>query len=444
MNRRETTGNDESRRKLRALDLFSGIGGFALALDDVAETACFCEIDGFCQSVLRRNFPRVPIHDDVRTLANDENIGKYGLRDIDLICGGFPCQDISCSGAGAGIEVGARSGLFRHIAQLVELLRVPLVFLENVNAIRTRGLDVVLRTFARLGYGCRWMTLSASDVGAPHKRTRWFLLAYREDALGRLPRIAFTNALMAHKWKRQDECAVRHELDAGPCGAPIGEAGCNEPVISCVRPHDKGEHAACAALGNAVMPKQCQMAFMILLGNNGWIISEGILGEIIARAKSVAKGEPNPGKVLRVASSTLSELSKGDKLPMCGELECGNGEPMVRTIRPMLSRAQEIEFPYPTPTHVLRPSESNVRCARRLLLARRCSYFSAAAIAGKCPLAAQCKVPRYEGLDIDRVLPDIAKGKTSFVRHVNVRWVEWLMGFPRNFVRSENDAEEPT
>lgn len=165
--------------KLRSLDLFSGIGGITLALHDYAEPTLYCEIDPYAQAVLRsrmetNDLPRAPIHTDVRTLRGEP--GQF-----DLICGGFPCQDISVAGFGKGLE-GERSGLFFEICRLVGEIKPSFIFLENVPAIRTRGGERVGKELASLGYDCRWGVLSAFDVGAPHKRERWFLLAYRHSA----------------------------------------------------------------------------------------------------------------------------------------------------------------------------------------------------------------------------------------------------------------------
>jgi DNA (cytosine-5)-methyltransferase 1 len=115
-----------------------------------------------------------PIWDDVRTLRGTM------LPRVDIIVGGFPCQDISVAGRGAGLE-GERSGLFFEICRLAEEIKPAFLFLENVPAIRTRGAARVIEELSRLGYDCRWTTLSAAAVGAPHLRERWFLLAYRSS-----------------------------------------------------------------------------------------------------------------------------------------------------------------------------------------------------------------------------------------------------------------------
>ena len=131
--------------KLKLLDLFSGIGGFSLGLERTGgfETVAFCEIEEFPRRVLAQNWPRVPIYHDIRELNSAVlTLSGSGLG-IDAICGGFPCQDISCAGKGEGIE-GARSGLWREYARLIGELRPQVVFVENVSALLSRGLGRVL------------------------------------------------------------------------------------------------------------------------------------------------------------------------------------------------------------------------------------------------------------------------------------------------------------
>ena len=163
---------------LRGLDLFSGIGGISLALKPWVKTIAYCEIEPYCQAVLLERMQSndldiAPIWDDVTTL-NREILDT----EIDIIFGGFPCQDVSVAGKHAGIKSDTRSGLFFHIMRLVREYRPQFIFLENVAAICTNGLDTVLREIAETGYDAKWCCVSASEAGAPHKRDRWWLLAY--------------------------------------------------------------------------------------------------------------------------------------------------------------------------------------------------------------------------------------------------------------------------
>ena len=131
------------------------------------------EIDDYARRVLAKHWPDVRRHDDVRTFP-PEPIEEWK---VDVICGGFPCQDISYAGKGAGLA-GERSGLFYELARVVRVLGPRIVVLENVAALLTRGLDAVLGTLASLGYDAEWECLPAAAFGAPHIRDRVFILAY--------------------------------------------------------------------------------------------------------------------------------------------------------------------------------------------------------------------------------------------------------------------------
>lgn len=157
---------------MKVLDLFSGIGGFSLGLERAGmETVAFCEISPVCRHLLAHHWTDVPCFDDVTTLTG-EQVGP-----IDVICGGFPCQDISLAGKGAGLA-GERSGLWREYARLVRELRPAFVIVENVAALLGRGLGDVLGDLAALGYDAWWDCIPASAVGARHRRDRLWIVAY--------------------------------------------------------------------------------------------------------------------------------------------------------------------------------------------------------------------------------------------------------------------------
>lgn len=164
---------------LKMLDLFSGIGGFSLGCEATKgfQTIAFCELDPFCQKVLKKHWPNVPIFDDITKLGEGE---LNGLGNIDVICGGFPCQDISCAGKGAGIHA-ARSGLWWEMLRIIRLVRPRYVLVENVAALLNRGLDEVLGSLAESGYDAEWQMLSASMFGASHQRERFFLIAHTQS-----------------------------------------------------------------------------------------------------------------------------------------------------------------------------------------------------------------------------------------------------------------------
>lgn len=161
---------------MKVLDLFSGIGGFSLGLERAGmQTVAFCEPNKFCQAVLKKHWPNVPIYEDVRDLSATR-LANDGIQ-FDVICGGFPCQDISVAGKGAGLA-GKRSGLWWEYHRLIAETRPSWVIAENVSALRSRGLDDVLGSLAKIGYDAEWHCIPASAVGAPHRRDRIWIVAY--------------------------------------------------------------------------------------------------------------------------------------------------------------------------------------------------------------------------------------------------------------------------
>lgn len=165
-------------RKLKVLDLFSGIGGFSLGLERTGgfETVAFCEINSYCQRVLAKHWPSIICFDDVRKL-NAHWLREAGINTVDVICGGFPCQDISNAGKRVGIG-GERSGLWSEYARLIGELRPRFVIVENVAALLGRGLSRVLGDLAALGYDAEWHCIPASAIGAPHRRDRIWIIAH--------------------------------------------------------------------------------------------------------------------------------------------------------------------------------------------------------------------------------------------------------------------------
>ena len=158
------------------LDLFSGVGGISLGLHWAGmRTVSFCETDGFARTVLGRHWPHVPLYDDIRTLTAARLRADQVARP-DIICGGFPCQDVSLAGRAAGLA-GARSGLWAHMARMVAECRPRWVVAENVPGLRGRGADQVLADLEALGYAPWPLVVGAAHAGAPHRRARMWLVA---------------------------------------------------------------------------------------------------------------------------------------------------------------------------------------------------------------------------------------------------------------------------
>jgi len=245
--------------KLYGLDLFSGIGGNTLALREWVKTVAYCEANRHAQSVLLSrmgdgSIESAPIWDDITTLK-----GSMFDVPIDIIIAGFPCQDISLAGKGAGLE-GKRSGLFFEVMRLAREVKPTFLFLENVPAIRTRGLDTVIEELTEAGYDSRWCMLSAANIGANHKRERWFLLAHSNQqndkpqsrGLGKTP--------------SSPEQQVRGNGFIGSGPRNSRQWWTVEPSVDRVVNGLPFRMDRIERLGNAVVPAQAKEAFEILIG----------------------------------------------------------------------------------------------------------------------------------------------------------------------------------
>ena len=187
---------------------------------------------------------KAPIWDDIRTFS------PLGLqRTIDIIYGGFPCQDISIAGLGKGLA-GERSGLFYEIIRIADEIKPRWIFLENVPAITTRGGIEVVKEIAKMGYDCRWCVISAASIGALHRRERWFLLAH-----ARCERFI----------ERTEEIQSEREK---PIGKDSNELCWGKDQSDMVRKGNGIPYQLdrIKALGNAVVILQAREAFRILSG----------------------------------------------------------------------------------------------------------------------------------------------------------------------------------
>ena len=230
--------------EITVLDLFSGIGGLSLGLHWAGmRTIAFCEQDGFCRQALARHWPGVPAYPDIRTLSA-ARLRQDGVQHPVLLCGGFPCQDASLAGRGAGIQ-GARTGLWSHMARLVAECRPRWVVAENVPGLRSRGADRVLADLEALGYACWPLVVGAVHAGAPHLRRRMWLVA---------------EALPAHAARAGLEVRQQGPVPPPPC-LPVERRGRwpAEPRVGRVADGVPRRVDRIRALGNAAIPANAAM-----------------------------------------------------------------------------------------------------------------------------------------------------------------------------------------
>jgi DNA (cytosine-5)-methyltransferase 1 len=276
--------------KLRILDLFSGIGGFSLGLERTGgfETAAFCEVEPFPRRVLAKHWPEVPCYDDVRTLTG-ARLAADGITGIDVITGGFPCQDLSTAGRQAGMGEGTRSGLWSEIIRLAGELSPSYIIVENVANLLSGPSDRrggwfgrVLGDLAECGYDAEWRSIPASMVGARHKRNRVWIVAYPaklqrdggDDHAGICMETWPLSQLGNGSWAQDVADAMRgghagqgphgdacdqetrsHRKATQPFYGGVGDIWRTEPDVGRVAHGVPDRSHRLAALGNAVVPQ---------------------------------------------------------------------------------------------------------------------------------------------------------------------------------------------
>ena len=233
---------------LKHLDLFSGIGGFSLAAQMVGgiQTTQFVEINPYCQKILAKNFPGVPIHGDITTFT------AFG-KQFDLISAGFPCQDISSANvSGQGLD-GERSGLFYELMRIVCEVRPRYIVLENVSALLSkrngRDMGAVLWELSACGYDAEWSVVSACAMGAPHTRERVFIVAYANS-------INVQGVAVQQKFQKQIQPTNYQSLPR------VWSA---YPIPSRVSDGIPARMDRLRALGNAVVPQVAEIALSRVL-----------------------------------------------------------------------------------------------------------------------------------------------------------------------------------
>ena len=406
------------------LDLFSGIGGHALALQGLATPVGFCDIDPHARSVLSRHiecFGNAPIFEDVRSLHATDVCSKSNVKNFpQFITASFPCQDISPAGLGLGIHGGTRSGLVFEVFRLIDEFdkispsRIRGAYLENSTALRMNGLDDIIGKLSKRGFTCLWGQMSASDVGARHRRSRIWVLAIRGTApLISLPP-AVTNSNNDKNNKKSPLPSELNDLLLGlssrPKAASSSSSSSNEDSCGAitVASHDfirmervtprlvKRPPMAVASrmrkrwssLGNAVVPQVSRTAFVAL-------------NALFVRG---ARGEQGMLK---------DHFSGGDE---------------VRKERYAFLKFENQFIPDNTVRHWLTPIHNKTHFYPTLNVSRRFMGMFATRL--------------FHEEDTQKTFgfTDVRDGRKMYI--VNICWVEALMGFPKDWTRVD-PARDP-
>lgn len=363
---------------MRSLDLFSGIGGHALAFRGLFRPLAYCEIDPFARAVLETNMregklPRAPVLPDVTLLDPGRDLGG---RSPDVITASFPCQDITVAGLKRGLG-GDHSKLFWEVVRIVDACSptVECVLMENSPNIRNKGLELVVDAFEKRGFECVWGDFAASDVGARHARKRWYFLAARRGGGDKV--------LEAMAMARGARTATRHDFPklerTVPRLARIETTYCKH-----LRRY--------MALGNAVLPPVVSLAAHVLAG----ALLNGTVGDLFGTWR-------DPRKKPILAPPGLYAPHEYPPIGMVG-----------------VPSEKSPHWPTPlyhdrgyTPCHTSDPSNRNSRN-----FASRVFYAP--------------EVQRRFGF------ADVKEARKRLT--INPNWLEALMGFPRDWTRVPADV----
>lgn len=386
---------------LSSVDVFSGIGGISLALKDFTDTLLYCEIDMYCQAVLLErmragDLHNAPIHSDITTL----HLSKAS-RPV-MICGGFPCQDISSMGHQKGIHEGQRSCLFHEIMRLLdECPSIQVLFLENVSNIVNCGLKDVIKECSDRGFDLHWILKSAASLGGPHTRNRWFCLAVKRDSVALDPIIQIIvdqNKTVSQWWTAESEPHSR--ISYKP------ESGVEDGS------HDVNWIRRCQVLGNAVVPCVVRDAFTELcLSSKKWKDLVEVWGTEYGRsAADMSYPYPETGLVyngLFYAFPRKPTMTQRDDFRVDMKVKF-NGE-VVNIANLPTPRYGNVHAVYPT-------SERNLHDLGTLLV--------------YCEKSLEQLADKLPGNAI------VAEGKRmSALVHPSVSYVEWMMGYPSDWTR---------
>lgn len=352
------------------MDLFSGIGGHAIALDGLANPVAFCEIERYPTAVLNLRFPDVPVLPDVRTLNADVIPGSPRL-----LTASFPCQDISVAGSGKGLE-GERSGLVWQVFRVLDQLPlVEAVFMENSPALRKYGLERIIECFESRGFSVTWGNLAASHLGARHRRMRiWILATKTPDSLSEL-----TDPVL----QKSAERALRYPFKR-----------CEEDISRLVPRQTDTIRSVCIkrwnGLGNAIVPPVARLAFAILMSAR----REGVTGELSTLISAV----PIRWSLDDVFKKRAADIMKYPVMQFPGE------DDKKSTVNMWVTPVHNSGHFSPTKWG---PQRNRTVFATRVFHARD-----------------TCEMYGYEH-------GDHLSARKEFM--LNIEWVETLMGFPRKW-----------
>ena len=383
-----------NKRKLTAIDLFSGIGGFSYALRPIAHTVAYCENDDDCRRLLRKNMKDgliddAPIFQDIKTLHH-----QMVSPQIDLMTAGFPCTDVSSMNPhGKGID-GLRSGLIQHVFRLIdEIQSVQYIFLENSNFLIKRGFESIAKSFADRRFSIISSIISANESGAPHLRKRWYCVAIKDGA-SPLPRLH--NRHLISKFNN-------FGIEPVPRVIPrVNDITYKETVR-------RGK-----ALGNSIVPIAFVFAYnelVIIANRRREIIQKSRLLSRVTKQSKIAQGK----SINIISEGKLCQISRLQVVPGTGL------QPLIHLVYGHVDVKKKL---WATPVAL-----SWRQC---LLLSKRSEKLLTNQV--YYDKVTQEYIRAYAKSIDERFKVDDAR-QTSKKWVINPEWIEWLMNYPRGYTK---------
>jgi site-specific DNA-cytosine methylase len=365
-------------KKLASLDLFCGIGGMSRALHEVARPVVYCDkLPEARDVILARmkdgSLPKAAFVDDVRKLRRKKNLKA------DLVCGGFPCVGFSSSGKREGFE-NSKTRIYHEFVKTVAKTSPKIVFMENVPGV-LKGLPTIHRDFRALGYELAWTLLAACQVGAPHRRNRWFCIAYRTDDIQDIP----VPKQCVFQWKRKD----------------MPNRTTNRPYLP----------MRVALLGNSLVPEAARVAFAYLVTLAKYLDSNGLPNKA---KKADADRYPKYGFTIK---GRVYETPKTHRLfmPTCARMRIA-----------MDPRLYKSKKPFPNVRHrsgmIVRPVVKERFATPRFSMTQPANHLTRRTMND---LPSQIRFLR----DRDRK------------KYMNPDFVDWMMGYPPGWTHVKKPRE---
>ena len=374
-------------KKLKTIDLFSGIGGTSLGLRDFMQVIVYCEKDEACVEILKANMQRgfldeAPIVRDVTKFPKD-------LGTVDSLVASFPCTSLSVIGKKDGFE--GESGLFLNMMDVIKYYKPAICFFENVEHIQhmTAEWHTILTLMDKNGYDCRWCIISASNAGAHHRRKRWFLLGSRR---GTQLKLSIPGAVMLRLDEPWNCNGYRFRRN------PDGKAW--EPALP--RLVKRGNRKLMRMCGNICVPLQALLAFVLLWCHESFFISvrEARFGAVMPSSGFCSKG--------RLYEADHMALSEPRKIDLSFRQEYYKGPANVANLQRHPTLKHEVMRKF-----FVTPRASNA------------SYYPSSVMTKRSitDLGTELRFEKHT-----------KKSERKF-RHANPEWVGWLVGLPRNYLQ---------